>query len=89
MKVLKFGATWCPGCLIMRPRWQEIEKELPWLHTVYFDFDTDIEAVEKWNISDVLPVFIFVDYNNREITRLTGEPSKEKLMKLIEEHKDK
>jgi len=25
MKVLKFGAVWCPGCLVMRPRWAEIE----------------------------------------------------------------
>lgn len=41
MKVLKIGAVWCNGCLVMRPRWQEIEKENPWLKTEYFDFDED------------------------------------------------
>ena len=45
MKVLKFGAVWCNGCLVMRPRWQEIEKETPWLTTKYFDFDKDKEMV--------------------------------------------
>jgi len=25
MKVLKFGAVWCSGCLVMRPRWRSIE----------------------------------------------------------------
>ena len=29
MKVLKFGAVWCPECLVMRPLWEEIEKEIP------------------------------------------------------------
>lgn len=89
MKVLKFGAVWCPGCLVMRPRWQEIEKELPWLETVYFDYDEDKEAVKKWNVTNVLPVFIFVDSHNQEIIRVTGEPSKKYLLELIEEHKEK
>ncbi|NCC70988.1 thioredoxin, partial [bacterium] len=37
LKVLKFGAVWCPGCLIMKPRWEEIEKENIWLKTEYYD----------------------------------------------------
>ena len=41
MKVIKIGAVWCNGCLVMRPRWQEIETENPWLTTEYFDFDQD------------------------------------------------
>ena len=89
MKILKFGAVWCPGCLIMKPRWQEIEREMPWLNTIYFDYDNDKEMVDKWQITNVLPVFIFVDSNNQEIVRLTGEPSKKKLLSLIDEYKDK
>ncbi len=41
MKVLKFGAVWCSGCLVMRPLWQDIEAENPWLKTEYDDFDED------------------------------------------------
>lgn len=39
MKVLKFGAVWCSGCLVMRPRWEKIEKEHAWLETECFDCD--------------------------------------------------
>jgi thiol-disulfide isomerase/thioredoxin len=89
MKVLKFGAVWCPGCLVMRPRWQEIESKLPWLETEYFDFDKDKEAVEKYKIDKNLPTFVFLDKTGKELLRLSGEPSKEKLLEVIEENKDK
>ena len=89
MKVLKFGAVWCPGCLVMRPRWQEIEKENPKLKTEYYDFDEDEEAVKQWDIDDTLPTFVFVDKNDKELFRLQGEKSKEELLKLLLENKDK
>lgn len=89
MKILKFGAVWCPGCLVMRPRFQELEKELPWLQTQYYDFDSEQETVLKWNVGNTLPVFIFVDKNGTEITRLVGEQSKKKLIDMIETYKDK
>lgn len=90
MKVLKFGAVWCSGCLVMRPRWQEIEKELPWLKTEMYDYDKDKEMVKKYKIgSGTLPTFIFLDKDDNEIRRLNGEPSKEELLKIIEENKNK
>jgi len=90
MIVLKIGALWCNGCLVMRPRWSEIEKDNPWLETKYHDFDTEKEIVEKYNIdSGKLPVCIFLDRENKEILRLTGEIEKSELVKLINEYKDK
>ncbi|MCD6429490.1 thioredoxin family protein [bacterium] len=89
MKVLKFGAVWCPGCLVMRPKWEEIEKELPWLETEYYDFDKDKDVVEKYKVNQNLPTFIFLDKEGNEILRLHGEVSKEELLKIIEENKDK
>jgi thiol-disulfide isomerase/thioredoxin len=89
MKVLKIGAVWCPGCLIMKPRWKEIESELPWLETEYFDFDESKDIVEKYNINDKLPVFIWLDKNGNELKRLQGEIEKDVLLKVIEENKDK
>ncbi|MFZ5376817.1 MAG: thioredoxin family protein [Patescibacteria group bacterium] len=84
MKVLKFGAVWCNGCLVMRPRWAEIEKENPWLKTEYFDYDQDIEEVEKYHIeSGVLPVFIFLDSRGKELLRLSGEIEKKDLVENI------
>jgi thiol-disulfide isomerase/thioredoxin len=89
MKILKFGAVWCPGCLIMKPRWKEIEEENSWLQTEYYDFDENKEAVEKYDISDVLPVFIFLDKNGNEFLRLKGEIEKSKLLEIIHENKNK
>ena len=89
MKVLKFGAVWCSGCLVMKPRWREIEKENPWLKNEYYDFDKDKETVKKWKIDKNLPVFIFLDKNGKEFLRLHGEISKEELLNIIKENKNR
>lgn len=90
MKILKFGAIWCNGCLVMRPRMAEIEKENPWLKTEYFDFDKDKDAVNKYAIdSGVLPVFVFLDKDDKEILRLSGEVEKKDLIREINTNKDK
>jgi thiol-disulfide isomerase/thioredoxin len=90
MKVLKFGASWCNGCLVMRPRWSEIKKENPWLKTEYFDFDKDKDAMNKYGIdSGVLPVFVFLNKDDKEILRLSGEVEKKDLIREINTNKDK
>ena len=88
MKVIKFGAVWCPGCLVMRPLWEKLEAENPWLETEYFDFDKDKEAVTEFGIDSKLPVFIFQDKLGAEIVRLQGERSKSELLDLINKHKE-
>jgi len=90
MKILKIGAVWCNGCLVMRPRFAEIEKENPWLVTEYHDFDTDKDTVHAYKIdSGKLPVFIFLDKADKEIVRLEGEIEKDSLMEVINQNKDK
>lgn len=74
----------------MRPRWAEIEKENPWLTTEYIDFDKDKEMVNKYGISSgVLPVFVFLNKDEKEILRLSGEVEKKELIKEINTNKDK
>lgn len=89
MKVLKFGAVWCPGCLVMKPRWKEIETENPWLETEYYDFDQDKEMVEKYQIINVLPVCVFLDKSGNEFLRFNGEINKAKLIEIINQNKNK
>lgn len=89
MKILKFGAVWCPGCLVMRPRWEDIESQMPWLETEYYEYDNSKEELEKWGIGKTLPVFIFVDNKGNEIVRLIGEQSKKKLIEVIEENRNR
>ena len=89
MKVLKFGAVWCSGCLVMKPRWKKIEDENQWLKNEYYDFDNDKEMVEKHKIDKTLPTFVFLDSQENEILRLNGEIEKDKLVELINQNKDK
>jgi thiol-disulfide isomerase/thioredoxin len=89
MKVIKFGAAWCSGCLVMKPRWKEIEKENPWLKTETYNFDKAKEMAEKYKIDENLPAFVFVDKNGEEFLRLQGEVAKEKLIKIIEENRER
>ncbi len=89
MRVIKFGAVWCSGCLVMKPRWAEIEAENPWLKNEMHDYDNDKEAVEKYNITDTLPAFVFLDKDDNEFLRLTGEVDKEKLVAIINENKER
>ena len=89
MKVLKFGAVWCPGCLIMKPRWEEIEKDNPWLETEYLEYDDNLDKAKEYDVNKTLPVFIFLDKMNNVVLRLKGEIDKKELIKLIEEYKDR
>jgi len=88
MKILKFGAIWCPGCLVMRPLWKKIEEEYIWLETEYFDFDKDKEAVSKYQIDTKLPVFIFLGRDGGELYRIQGERSKKEIMQLINQYRE-
>lgn len=90
MKVLKFGADWCNGCLVMKPRWQEIEKEHSWLKTQYFDFDKDRQSVKKYRVEEGrLPVFVFLDKQGKEFLRKEGEIGRNELVKIILKNKDR
>lgn len=88
MKILKFGAIWCPGCLVMRPIFKQIETEMPELNVENYDYDEDEEQVSKWDIGKKLPVYIFINQNGEEIIRLIGEQKKDKLITLINEYKN-
>lgn len=86
MKILKFGAVWCSGCLVMKPIFAEVEKELEWLETEYYDVDQETKLVEKYSITDY-PCFIFLDKNEKEIHREYGEIEKKKLIEIINKYK--
>lgn len=89
MKILKFGAVWCPECLVMKPRFKKIEQELPWLETQYYEIDEreNEEMVKKYNIENP-PVFVFLDKNNQEFLRLEGEIDRKELKEIIIKNKD-
>lgn len=83
MKVVKINAIWCSGCLVMNKIWKNILKSKN-IETINLDYDMDEDEVKKYNVGDVLPVFIFYK-DDKEVKRIVGETSEKELLKIIEE----
>ena len=87
MQIIKIGALWCPGCLVMKKIWNKIN-DLYELDIVDLDYDMDSEEVKKYNVGDVLPVIIFLDNDGNELERLIGEQKESKLISLIDKYRE-
>lgn len=86
MKIIKIGAIWCPGCLVMKKVWNNILKEYD-LDITELDYDMDNLEVSKYNVGNILPVVIFLDKDDNELERLVGEQKESKIVELINKYK--
>ena len=86
MKIIKIGAIWCPGCLVMKKVWKSILNDYSNLDITELDYDMDSEEVSKYNPGKVLPVVIFLD-DDRELERLIGEQSEDTLRDRINKYR--
>lgn len=80
MKIIRIGSVWCSSCIIMKSRFNEVIKEKG-INVDIESLDYDMDDVSKYNISDILPVYIKFD-NNKEI-RLIGEHTKEEIERFL------
>ena len=87
MKIIKIGAIWCPGCLVMKKIWNNILKDNE-LNIIELDYDMDNEEVSKYDVGKILPVVIFIDKEDNELERLVGEQKESKLRELIDKYKE-
>lgn len=83
MKVVKINAIWCSGCLVMNNVWNKILKKYN-INTIELDYDMDEDEVSKYNVGDILPVFIFYK-DDVEVNRVIGEVSLKEMEKIIED----
>ena len=88
MKIIKIGAIWCPGCLVMKKVWNNINNKYA-LDIIELDYDMDHDKVLVYNVGSVLPVVIFMDDNGQELERLVGEQKEENITMLIEKYRVK
>ncbi len=79
MKIVKISALWCSSCIIMKSRFNEIIKDKD-IEVESLDYDMD--DIEKYNIGDILPVYIKFE-NDTEKDRLIGEHSKEEIERFL------
>ena len=83
MKVIKIGAIWCGGCLVMNKIWKELTSKYNFLYEE-LDYDMDEEEVKKYDVGKTLPVFIVLD-NDKEVDRIVGEVSLEEFEEKLKE----
>ncbi len=83
MRIVKINAIWCSGCLVMNKIWKKITKEYE-IETLELDIDMDEEEVSKYNVGDILPVFIIFN-NDKEIIRIIGEVSEKEMLNKLRE----
>ena len=86
MKIIKIGAMWCPGCLVMNKIWNNIKKKYD-VEIEELDYDLDSVKVIEYNVGNILPVIIFISSKGDEIDRLVGEQKEEDIVKLIENYR--
>ena len=82
MKVIMITAIWCPSCIIMRSRYDELLKHYN-ITKIEYDFDDDTDMIAPFKIGSILPVVIFMK-DDEEVLRIIGEKSKKELTKLLE-----
>ena len=83
MKVIKISALWCPSCLIMNDVIKKVLSDKS-VNLISYDYDIDQDIVNKYNVSNILPVLIKVDDNENEISRLVGEHSEKEIIDFLE-----
>lgn len=76
MEVIRISALWCSSCLVMKSRFNDVAKEYN-VNIIDLDYDLDYDEIEKYNVSEVLPVYIKGD------KRLEGEHTKEEIRKFL------
>ena len=87
MQIIKIGAIWCPGCLVMKKVWKNILNDYNYLNIMELDYDIDSDEVKKYNPGKVLPIVIFLSDDGVELERLVGEQTEETLRNIIDKYR--
>lgn len=82
MKIIRISAIWCSSCIIMKSRFNEVIKNYN-IEVIDYDYDLDEEEINKFSVGNILPVYIKIN-DEKEISRLVGEHSKEEIINFIE-----
>ena len=81
-KIIVISAVWCPSCLLLKKILKQIASDYPKLVIEMFDYDFDSEEIEKYNISNKLPVIIAFN-DDIEVDRIIGEKNYDELIEFL------
>ena len=82
MEIVMVNAIWCSGCIVMKKTWKKVLENYD-LNIKYLDYD--IDDISMYNVGDILPVAI-IYVEGKEVTRLVGEVSYNKIVSVLEEY---
>ena len=86
MKLVKISAMWCMSCIVMNNLLDNVLSKYKVLFDIEnLDYDVDFTLVSKYNVSNVLPVYILMD-SSGEIDRLVGEVSESRLISFLKDN---
>lgn len=83
MKVVRISAIWCPSCLLMKEIWKSVESTYNNFEYIDYDYDMDYDKIEEYDVGNILPVFILLDDNDKEIKRIIGEHTKQEMLEFM------
>lgn len=78
MEFIRISALWCSSCIITYKDWNKLKTNYPDYEYNEYDYDMDVEMVEKYNIGTTIPVIIALK-EGKEIGRIIGEKSYKEL----------
>jgi thiol-disulfide isomerase/thioredoxin len=81
MKVIILSAIWCPACLIVKSTIHKIQKDYPMFQPQFIDIDEEETLAAKYEPLKILPVFIIQDEQGNVVKRMSGELSKDVILK--------
>lgn len=83
-KILKLGAPWCGPCHALDAQLEMVSSESS-VEIESVNVDENEEVAEKYNIRNI-PVLIFLDENNEEVTRKVGMTTASVILEIIEQN---
>jgi thioredoxin 1 len=83
--ILYFTADWCNPCKKVRPIVEEINKDSI-TKFLFIDIDTELSLAEDYEVRSI-PTFILLE-DGKEIKRISGAQTQEKLMGLVNYEKN-
>lgn len=85
-KLWDFFATWCPPCKEQAPIIEELAQEYKGrIEIISIDTDRNPTLAEKFKIK-AIPTLVFLDANQRELSRNVGLMAKDKIIAKFREH---
>ena len=79
--ILYFTADWCGPCKQTRPIVEELNREQIIAKFFIIDVDSEIEMTQDFEVRSI-PTFVVIK-DNKEIHRVTGAQTRQKLEELI------